>query len=361
MLRSLVGSEMCIRDRQHTEPWFVLVGGEAMETQGGDPSKRELMHTSLSFIAEAYNSLRSVGVPRSNIVTVVQLEDFMRTTTPGEYCHQYYSGVCAKMMEEGGADYDFEMVAPSTVWAILSGNQYGGRYPKVLPPDAHSVFFCVYSHGDSHSSLKHTSPAAQPRGPANPMDVVAVPSELDPSKTEWYAHFPYPSPEEMRRPMLEFVSTDGCPKGDGAYYLYASQLKSLFSQMFQQIPTRPVVALLNYCRSGGALAFMKNDTIRRAYGADRWPLFLMSSSQPHHDALVGGLWNSFFDMLVATMLRKDLSETTLIELYETAQERYLKENVYELRDHVQVLCYPSNFGAPEESFITDLTLSLIHI
>eukprot|EP00656_Telonema_subtile_P053953 TRINITY_DN7917_c0_g2_i4.p1 TRINITY_DN7917_c0_g2~~TRINITY_DN7917_c0_g2_i4.p1 ORF type:complete len:358 (+),score=82.41 TRINITY_DN7917_c0_g2_i4:89-1162(+) len=317
------------------EAWFVLVGGEAMETQGGDPTKRELMHTSLSFVADAYSSLREVGIPRERIITIVQLEDFMRTVPPGQYVHDYYSKTCARLREEGGADYDFEKVCPSTVWAVLSGEHGGGRFPKVLPQDAHSVFFCVYSHGDSHSALKSVQEAAAQRV-ANPTDAVQVPVELDPASTEWYAHFPYPSDDDLASEMLDFVSTDGCPKGGGMFYLYASQLKLLFARMFEQNPHRPVVALLNYCRSGGALHFMKNEAVRKAYGADRWPLFLMSSSQPHHDALVGGLWTAFFEGLVQTMLKKELEGCTLIQMFKQANGNYMKDNVYELRDHVQV-------------------------
>ena len=129
--------------------------------------------------------------------------------------------------------------------------------------------------------------------------------------------------------MLEYVSTDGCPKGDGRFYLYASQLKALFAQMFERRPERPVVALLNYCRSGGALHFMKSQAARGAYGADRcslivcqlsglcyarlcrWPLFLMTSSQPHHDALVGGLWVAFFEQLIQVMMAKQHESVTV--------------------------------------------------
>lgn len=37
----------------------------------------------------------------------------------------------------------------------------------------------------------------------------------------------------------------------------------------------------------------------------------MSSSQPHHDALVGGLWVEFFEQLVQVMMHKQHESVTV--------------------------------------------------
>ena len=58
--------------------------------------------------------------------------------------------------------------------------------------------------------------------------------------------------------------------------------------------------------AGGVLEFMRRPAARRAYGADAWPLFLMASAQAGHDALVGGLWDTFFAALAEAMLEKPI-------------------------------------------------------
>jgi hypothetical protein len=68
--------------------------------------------------------------------------------------------------------------------------------------------------------------------------------------------------------------------------------------MFHEQPKRPIIALLNFCRSGGLLEWMRNPIAVKAFNANQWPLFLMASSQAEHDALVGGLWEAFFKKMV---------------------------------------------------------------
>jgi hypothetical protein len=54
--------------------WYILVGGEASECQGVKADDREFLHTSLQFIGTAYEALRTIGVPREKIITIVQLQ-----------------------------------------------------------------------------------------------------------------------------------------------------------------------------------------------------------------------------------------------------------------------------------------------
>ncbi len=156
--------------------WYVLVGGEAYECQG-KPAGRDLMHTSLSYVAQAYSHLRGAGVPRSRIITIVQLHDYldglgMRDT---DYPKSMFLRECELLLREGGADYDHQAVNPRTIWAVLLGLSAAGT-PKVVPNEATSVVFAVYSHGDSHPAC-----AGAKEKPGTP---------LDPTKHEWFCHLP---------------------------------------------------------------------------------------------------------------------------------------------------------------------------
>ena len=103
---------------------------------------------------------------------------------------------------------------------------------------------------------------------------------------EWFVHLPYEAkPDSISEEMCSAVAFEGAaavrlshPKS----FLYATQMRMIFTRLFLAIPERPVVGLLNYCRSGGALLFLdKNRAARRALGAQNWPLFLMASSSSH--------------------------------------------------------------------------------
>lgn len=158
--------------------WWVLVGGEARQLQGGAPEEREFVHTSLSFVGKAYAQLRAAGVPRSRIITIVQLQDTLRvlhmgvtgaiqTGIPPAYYQEQKANTeaaCRRMIDEGGADYDYDAVNPETVWNVLTGGE-GARAGKVIPAeDSDSpIFFAIYSHGDSHSA--HPSSAQEAKEP----------------------------------------------------------------------------------------------------------------------------------------------------------------------------------------------------
>jgi hypothetical protein len=300
------------RNRGQMSSWFVLIGGESLEEQGSDLSKRQFLHTSLNFIGQAYENLRISGVLRENIIVIAQLMDYLRSphVTEESYPYQSIQQSCGRLIAEGGVDYDYEQVNPGTVWCVLRGIQ-SKQYPKVVPQNSGSIFFGIYSHGDYHPS--HPTPPTPPnqtRATATHTRAL-LPPPINPYNHEWFAHMPYPiqSPD-LATEMLSFVSTAGAT-GDKFHtperYLYATQLRSIFVHLFTTSPHRPVIGLLNFCFSGGMVEFMKQPVARAYCGADTWPLFLMSASQSTHSALVGGLWSDFFALFSNEM--KKVSES----------------------------------------------------
>ena len=132
--------EKCDDDSGAPVPFFVLVGGEAYESQGCEPARRELMHTSVNFVGEAYAELRSCGIPRSQIITIVQLSDYLDVLDQGSKGAFRSNGLppsiyaevaeqtrakSALLLEEGGADYDGTAVNPYTVWCCMLGKGDG--------------------------------------------------------------------------------------------------------------------------------------------------------------------------------------------------------------------------------------------
>lgn len=287
--------------------WFLLIGGESLEEQGSDLTKRQFLHTSLNFIGQAYENLRSAGVPRENIIVIAQLMDYLRSphVTVDSYPYQSVQQSCDRLIREGGVDYDFENVNPGTVWCVMKGAR-SIHYPKVIPPDSGSIFFGIYSHGDYHPSHPQPPSPTPHNLPAHTR--APLPPSINPYNHEWFAHMPYPIAfPDLAGEMLSFVSTAGA-SGERFHtpqrYLYATQLRSIFVHLFTENPKRPVVGLLNFCFSGGMVEFMKQPFARSYCGADSWPLFLMSASQSTHPALVGGLWTDFFSLFSNEIMKK---------------------------------------------------------
>lgn len=321
-------------------PTFVLVGGEAYEWQGVEPERREFQHTSVEFVGSAYESLRSAGVPREDIITIVQLSDYLSTLARGEagefsestgvpakwYAEQREKteGRCRRLIDEGGASYDNEDVNPATVWSVLLGEEGGdggggpgdGVCGPVVPIDGGPILFGVYSHGDRHAA-----------GPGS-------------GATECFAHMPYAS---TRLDIYDFVATDGAQEaGRGrnrpTCYLYSTQLRVIFHQLFERSPDRCIVGLLNYCLSGGNLEFMRRESVRRHLHVDRWPLFLMSSSQAGQESMVAGMWDAWFQELRDAIIVQPPS-LTVSGLFERAEARYWHDNLYELSNAVKARVY----------------------
>ncbi|CAB9503632.1 expressed unknown protein [Seminavis robusta] len=322
------------RRYHHGESYFVLIGGESCKAQGSPiRSERDSQHTSVPFIGDAYKSLRMAGIPRDRIITICQLQDYRTTLIMGAEGDLVSSkGVsprfyrkqleetdlhCQLLLDEGGADYDFEMVNPATVWSVLSG-EASRKCPKVVPLNyCSALFFAVYSHGDSHA--------------ADASAMMGGKTENHHLNAEWFAHFPYRYPSK-RHDLLDFVATENAG-GMAPYHLYSTQLRLIFHRLFAANPSRPVVGLLNYCTSGGNLEFMRRPSVVQRLGVDGWPLFLMASSGGSTDSLVAGLWQSVFRLLSsclhppATGLQQ---QYTFESLFEAAVCAYHKENVYDL-------------------------------
>mmetsp|Transcript_31947 Transcript_31947/g.51794 ORF Transcript_31947/g.51794 Transcript_31947/m.51794 type:complete len:425 (-) Transcript_31947:140-1414(-) len=365
--------------KEEKAAYYVLVGGEAHETQGVIPEKRELMHTSLTYVAAAYAQLRGAGVPRSRIITIVQVRDYLEGLKDGQYPKVMYEKECALLLKEGGSDYDFDAVCPSTVWRVVLGLK-NENYPKVVPKGkdkVKSLTLAIYSHGDSHPAvkiIKHqhqhqhqekkeadnaAAAAATENGSSNLMGPPDLKPHLDPLKHEWFVHMPYPNKDRrINNEILSFVATEGSKdagrcRNKPEYYLYATQLRSIFCSLFQENPKRPVIALLNYCRSGGGIEFLRRSYTRKALGAEKWPLYLMSSCQASHDALVGGLWETWFQHLskrIPKLMSSDAKDTvnntniTLGKLFFESKKEYHIKNKYELKDLVKTFAFPSIFG-----------------
>mmetsp|Transcript_31945 Transcript_31945/g.51790 ORF Transcript_31945/g.51790 Transcript_31945/m.51790 type:complete len:286 (-) Transcript_31945:984-1841(-) len=245
--------------KEEKAAYYVLVGGEAHETQGVIPEKRELMHTSLTYVAAAYAQLRGAGVPRSRIITIVQVRDYLEGLKDGQYPKVMYEKECALLLKEGGSDYDFDAVCPSTVWRVVLGLK-NENYPKVVPKGkdkVKSLTLAIYSHGDSHPAvkiIKHqhqhqhqekkeadnaAAAAATENGSSNLMGPPDLKPHLDPLKHEWFVHMPYPNKDRrINNEILSFVATEGSKdagrcRNKPEYYLYATQLRSIFCSLFQ--------------------------------------------------------------------------------------------------------------------------------
>jgi hypothetical protein len=314
----------------------VLCGGEASELVG------ELQHTSIVYLGRAYEELRTAGVPRDHIIVIGSLDEyrtFLRGGVPGlpdivtTRQLEATDMSCRRLLAEGGADYDYTDVNPATLRRVLLGIGPG----KAVPTDCTSLFFALYSHGDKHQSL-------------------AGEESEEPMKNEWFAHFPYPCPPLEQSELYSYVATAAARELKGrnrpTYYLYGSTIRAILAELFNRSPTRPVIGLLNYCLSGGNLAFMKNDAARRMYGCDEWPLLLMSSAGANKEALVAGLWSTWHRGLAQGIqeasalqaggntgsLESAASGRTLGDLYAEAECAYYKENVYELLNHIKYRC-----------------------
>ena len=217
---------------------------------------------------------------------------------------------------------------------VLTGKRANAE-SKVVPADSSApVFFGLYSHGDSHATKREGDGGA---GDAMPHSYHSA---------EWYIHFPYPAPrgaEEEQNgatDMYDFVATEG--QNNHRNLLYATQIRLALHALASPSPSpsstpasrnnRPVVGLLNCCRSGGLLEFMRRPS---AVQPDL-PLFLMCSSQPGTDSLVSGFWSAFFNELRDTLKRGPETDTDMIQLFAFAERRYHRENKYEALNHLKV-------------------------
>jgi hypothetical protein len=358
----------------HKDPWFVLVGGDSHGMHGlEDVSSRFLEHTSLLFVGDAFERLRSAGVPRQRIITICQLGDYLRHPGIGERRRVAAETRCARLLREGGSDYDFAQVNGGTVFAVCAGLRCA-RFPRVVPVTGERgpLFLSMYSHGNSHPSSHHSRTSAemadrarkeaiasQPHMPAPP------PPELDHRGQEWFVLMPYPTqPASLGRALAGYICHDAVVNlpeaeelnlisgsgGDVAHgsayrphnYLYGTHLRALFARLMapESGTPQPMVALFNFCRSGGVGSFLQRPATRSALGADKWPLFLIMSAQAGHDALVDGMWSSTTRLLQECI--RDREGRTFPEIFREASKEFFRTHVFELSDHVRVRVEPAS-------------------
>ena len=78
---------------------------------------------------------------------------------------------------------------------------------------------------------------------------------------------------------------------------------------------------------------MRRDSVRRAFGTDQWPLYLMSAAQKDTDALVGGVWEAFFEALTED------DAGTMEAFFRRVQAKYYRNNRFELLNRIKSQCY----------------------
>lgn len=341
------------------------------ELQGADAHKRELHHTSCTFICQAYEQLRKAGIPASNIITIVQLRDYlaglkkMAQAKPPPIAvevlkrvYQQTKEAARLLLAEGGPNYDGEQVNPATVWRVLLGLASPSTPVVVDLSRATTLFFAIYSHGDSHPVQAPPSSSSLIVTRSSPLHGSLEAKAVDPLQHEWFCHFPYPNKELPE--LLACIATEGAKgkyRDNPDHYLYATQMRALLFQLFARYPQLPVVGLLNYCRSGGNLEFMRRPHSVSHFGADRWPFYLMSSSGAMENSLVGGLWTSFFQQLTSDVLVAADRRKTLHQLFAEVKAEFRRQNQYELLDLVRAHAYPNlgrEIGQGRDGFHRDL-------
>jgi hypothetical protein len=233
-----------------------------------------------------------------------------------QYIYNSTKKACQRLIEDGGADYDFEDCNPETIFDVLLGNGAG----KVVPKSSQqSIFFAIYSHGDSH-----------PSGPSK---------DAQPC---YFTHMPYSSRSTK---IYSFVPTDGS-KGNFLNYFYDTQLRVILHELFSRSPERKIVGLLNFCRSGGNLDFMTKPAVVKHLGVDNWPLYLMSSSQAEADSLVGGFW----DVYIKAMCEARSEKATLETIFMNAKRLYFQDNAYDILNHIKEVAYCQKIWALDFHF-----------
>eukprot|EP01043_Picozoa_sp_COSAG02_P058822 COSAG02_NODE_7387_length_3038_cov_1.543042_1_plen_585_part_00 len=246
--------------------------------------------------------------------------------------------LCGGIIREGGADYDGDAVNPETVFNVLTGalkDEPHSQSGPIVPRDCQGIALMVYSHGCSHETapldgeyyrnLLTTTPCDACGKPHPPAAEASATTQLDHEHVslctnEWYVHLPHNAPSAAQATVAANESAETSaetgaatvvqPEIVAAYegiahsehphpysLLYWQILFRIYHRRFSVAPSVPMLVLLNSCRSGGLSKFLEQELVDRIYGVHSWPLYVMSSSQAERDAVVGGLWTSWFNNL----------------------------------------------------------------
>eukprot|EP00392_Amoebophrya_sp_AT5.2_P001481 g1483.t1 len=227
--------------------WCILVGGEFGGTMHSDrlrtrPGKYLGGHCSLQNVGRVYESLQPY-FGKDRIIVITQLQETLdwleQVTSSIEQCKaltgkegiEFFNTMqrrrretlrdCAALLENGGADYDFEDVNVWTLLNVLRGANSGllsranssssaeceredagagigkqgddraspaspersgarnyqreQKKKKILPPRPKSVLVLINTHGNAHPAVQGD----------------------EASWDEWYCHFPYPTPPHV--------------------------------------------------------------------------------------------------------------------------------------------------------------------
>ena len=184
---------------------------------------------------------------------------------------------CAALIARGGADYDGSDVNAGTVYKVLTG--FGAEEgDRIVPRDGScgALLFAVYSHGWSYAvgdeamqaRLRSQYVCDTCRG-KHTNDPSTYDHQHESSFTrEWYVNMPYECPESMRDELYGGVATEG--HAHAHWFLYWQSLCKAYFKLVQADPERPVVALHNWCGSGGTLKFMERPGYQAYFGVKHW-------------------------------------------------------------------------------------------
>lgn len=264
---------------------------------------------------------------------------------------------CATLIANGGADYDHELVNPSTVIGVLTGASPrrpmftlpgdNPPLPKVVPVQGvRSMFVWITTHGGHHEvSLGKDTETNKPI-PVAPLDgsvcgvceqVHNTSHEYDHPHSslrtrEWFMLFPHRTQDSELHQCVAHAGRNmnrETPPGEPSPMscLYWQHLFQVYNAILAQDPGRPMVTLHQFCTSGGHLKFMQHKSYQDHHTVHRWPLFLMATSKEQQFSLGATFTLLFLEALQRALLKG--GETRLGEVYEVAREEYWQQHQVE--------------------------------
>jgi len=233
--------------------YCVLVAGEHWKLTTGEHNMGT-NHCSMEHVGAAFDALRVIGVPRSRIIVIAQVEErreWLRgaivtglptcvsgdaeAETVREASRQIYRHKlavleqrCGGIIREGGADYDGESVNPETIFNVLTAalddvKPSRGPLGPVVPRDASGVALMIYSHGCSHETASLDGEYWRHLVTTTPCDVCGKPHPLTTDHeasaehpdhdhvslrtNEWYIHLPHNAPTAAPKAVSQKATT----------------------------------------------------------------------------------------------------------------------------------------------------------
>ncbi|CAK0865684.1 unnamed protein product, partial [Prorocentrum cordatum] len=311
-------------------------------------------HCSLHWVGETYARLRDL-FGRERIIVIAQLQEtlsWLRRASADETSAAALAGrasllpmlrgrlleterACARLLADGGSDYDGPDVNAATVLHVLRGDAsaLGERQSRRVVPrrGVGSLLLLLVSHGNAH------------------------PAHAGARQHEWYLHFPYPAPagDDHLYDAVSyrgFEQVDPHPEWDwGApkrrWRLYAQMLFQAHHEALVHAPRRRLVLFHQFCLSGGAAEFMRKPGYRSYFGTRQWPIFTVVTAGCFEPAL-----GNFVDIWTREFAEAAQdgrgSSRTLGDVYDAAERKYWEANP-ELRSLNARLARAGEAAAPE--------------